>query len=266
MKNILYSLLGLIIITSFNSCEDYDPAVTPPSSLSFVGDDVTVNFLPDEPVYPLTVYATQTSNQARTVNLNILEGDNPVTGEPYDTSLPTDYEISSTTVTIPAGELSGSVNITFDSDMALGETRWVSFEIPESEGYVTNNASSIITVSYSPACPYNSVVVDITTDPWGSETTWEITNSTGSIVASGGPYADLSSNTTAVQPSVLLCFEDGTYTFTIYDSYGDGMTYTNGGVTSTGAFKVSTEDGDVLVQGAGNSFTTSATFEFSLPL
>ncbi len=261
MKNILYSLLSLIIITSFNSCEDYDPAITPPSSLSFVSDEVLVTFLPENPVYPLTVYATNPANESRTVNLILLEGTNPDTNEPYDTSLPGDYVISSMSVTIPAGELSGSVDITFDSEMALGETRNVSFEIQESGDYILNNTSNRIVVNYSPKCPFNSVIVDIITDRWGSETTWEIVNSNGITVANGGPYVNLATNTTAVQPSQSFCLEDGDYVFHIYDSYGDGM------ITSAsviGSFKVSTGSGDVLVQGVGN-FIYSAMYEFSLP-
>ncbi|MEZ4838980.1 hypothetical protein [Flavobacterium sp.] len=54
---------------------------------------------------------------------------------------------------------------------------------------------------------------------------------------------------------------DGTYTFTINDSYGDGM------VTSasvTGFYKLSKDCGSVLIDVVGN-FETIQTHTFSIP-
>ncbi len=93
--------------------------------------------------------------------------------------------------------------------------------------------------SSCPACPCNGslVTVNILSDNYGSETTWTLKNSSGTTVASGGPYANNTSYSTS------YCLPDGCYDFTINDSYGDGICcgYGNGSysVTSGGATQAS---------------------------
>jgi subtilisin family serine protease len=65
------------------------------------------------------------------------------------------------------------------------------------------------------------VTLTIITDCWGSETTWQVVDdANGQIVVSGGPYQD---NTPLAQQIHSFCLPTGCYTFTIFDSYGDGM-------------------------------------------
>ena len=55
----------------------------------------------------------------------------------------------------------------------------------------------------------NDIVVD--GGSWQGEVSWNVVDASGAEVAAGGaPYAD------------LLCLDDGTYTVTGNDSYGDG--------------------------------------------
>ena len=72
----------------------------------------------------------------------------------------------------------------------------------------------------STTCNDLSVQVSITTDSWPFENFWKIeTASDGELVAIGGPFsvADLSFNEN-------LCIDESIcYTFTILDSYGDGI-------------------------------------------
>jgi hypothetical protein len=71
-----------------------------------------------------------------------------------------------------------------------------------------------------------TITVNIQTDSYGSETTWElINNTTSQVVATGGPYAASTYYTTNVCALTSDCF-----TFNIYDSFGDGMccAYGNG--------------------------------------
>ena len=51
------------------------------------------------------------------------------------------------------------------------------------------------------------------------ETTWAITDENGTTVLSGGPYTN--NNNTPISESTNL--DPGCYTFTINDSYGDGI-------------------------------------------
>lgn len=66
-------------------------------------------------------------------------------------------------------------------------------------------------------CTDNSVDFTLTTDNYGQETSWKIINNQGVNVASGNGY---SANTTY---SEQACLVDGDYTFSIFDSYGDGI-------------------------------------------
>jgi hypothetical protein len=70
-----------------------------------------------------------------------------------------------------------------------------------------------------------TITIEILTDNYGSETSWEVVEWGGGVVGSGGGYA---SNTLYIEEVVV----DSTscYDFTIYDSYGDGIccAYGNG--------------------------------------
>jgi hypothetical protein len=95
--------------------------------------------------------------------------------------------------------------------------------------------------------------LDITTDDYGSETTWEVKDGTGNVLYSGGPYTDVNGGQ---QFSYDFCLEPGCYDLVVYDSYGDGMCcgYGNGG------FDVSDNNGQSLA--SGGSFTTQVTNNF----
>jgi hypothetical protein len=265
MKKISLLFAAMMAFTTLFSCSEHDPAVSPAESLSFSAKSTLVKFDPVNPVYDLTVTATQKSNVDRTISITKLDGIDPVTELPYSTNLEDDFTFSPT-VLIPAGEYTGKTVITFNSsNLSLGETRYASFKINDYEGYTLNTTSNLIKVSYTPKCSFNEIGVTIVQDPWGTETTWDIKNASGDIVFSGGPYADLGVNQTFANPTEFTCLQDGTYTFTIYDQYGDGMNYSDNGVTSTGSFKVAKADGTVLVFGLGDSFGPSVTHEFVLP-
>jgi len=74
--------------------------------------------------------------------------------------------------------------------------------------------------------PCTSVRVAITTDIYGSEVTWSVTDvNTGIVWATGGPYADVNPYNAAAATHIdTLCLPDnGTYEFRINDSFGDGL-------------------------------------------
>jgi Metallo-peptidase family M12/Secretion system C-terminal sorting domain len=98
-------------------------------------------------------------------------------------------------------------------------------------------------------CQENALTLTLTTDDYANETTWDIKNSTGSIIYSGGPYS-VSNNV----HTVALCLPNGCYTFTIYDSYGDGICCQHG----SGYYNI-TQGTTTLINGAtfGSSETKS---------
>lgn len=84
-------------------------------------------------------------------------------------------------------------------------------------------------------CPpgETEVTMSVSTDAYGSETTWEITGPGGSpVYGSGGPYSNQGSAGAYPQTPVSFCVPDGSIIIiTVEDSYGDGMccNYGNGG-------------------------------------
>ena len=65
-----------------------------------------------------------------------------------------------------------------------------------------------------------NTLININLDQYPSETTWDIKDSVGNILISGGPYA----NVPNYEPQFIVnCLPVGSMTFTIYDAYGDGL-------------------------------------------
>lgn len=109
--------------------------------------------------------------------------------------------------------------------------------------------------SSCPPCSCNGtdVTVSITLDNYPEETSWTITNSGGSVVASGGTYGSQPDGSTV---NISNCLPDGCYTFTINDTYGDGICCSYG----SGSYTVSDEFG--VTHASGGSFSTSEATDF----
>ncbi|MDF1697429.1 MAG: zinc-dependent metalloprotease [Saprospiraceae bacterium] len=102
-------------------------------------------------------------------------------------------------------------------------------------------------------CNDNELTLTITTDNYPGETTWTVTNGSGTV-ASGGPYG--SANTTYTES---ICLVDGCYDFTISDSYGDGICCSYG----NGSYTLLASDGSTIV--TGGAFGSSETTAFCEP-
>lgn len=101
------------------------------------------------------------------------------------------------------------------------------------------------------SCSSNSGTFSLTTDNYGEETSWEITNSSGQPQFSGSGYA---SNT---QYAEDICLDDGDYTLSVYDAYGDGICCSYG----SGEFAL-TINGQVVA--SGSQFAAEAVTNFTL--
>jgi len=83
----------------------------------------------------------------------------------------------------------------------------------------TNNTGNVSFNKVDIAASNPTINVEILTDNYGSETTWELIDlADGSELLSGGPY----SNNTLYTESVEI-EENGCYSFAIHDAYGDGI-------------------------------------------
>ena len=87
------------------------------------------------------------------------------------------------------------------------------------------------------SCEVGLTTVAITPDDYPGETSWVITDDGNAVVASGLAAGD------------IACLPAGDYTFTIYDSYGDGM---------TGSYSVTYNNVAVVDASSGFSGTVSA--------
>jgi hypothetical protein len=104
------------------------------------------------------------------------------------------------------------------------------------------------------ACNDNQITIYIDPDTWTEETSWDIRDGNGNVVASNGPFGYAPGNTPFTD---YACVINGCFDFTIYDSYGDGLF--DG--TNTGSYNVTDAGGNVLASGSGN-FGASQTTNF----
>ena len=115
-----------------------------------------------------------------------------------------------------------------------------------------NIATALIAVS-------QYATVKITTDAYGSETTWKIKNSTGTVVSQGGPWTDLTAAGQTVQTPVVVALSPSQcYTFEIYDAYGDGIccNYGNGAYSVTDALGAVVASGSQFAASEQKAFKT----------
>ncbi len=108
------------------------------------------------------------------------------------------------------------------------------------------------------SCIINGSVITfvLLTDNYPAETTWNISDASGSIVLEGGPYDG--SQTTYIS---TVCLGPGCYTVTVNDSYGDGLQH-NGVI---GDYTLTNESGTVLAEMIeGGDFGSQAVHDFCL--
>jgi hypothetical protein len=114
-------------------------------------------------------------------------------------------------------------------------------------------SSAPVTTPTTPNPDYCKMFVfSLTTDNFGYETSFELINEfTGGTRSAGGLYSS------SMTFNEIICLDNGRYTFTISDSYGDGICCENG----NGNYQVKLES-QVIKQ--GGEFGESETFSFDV--
>lgn len=247
MKNI-FKLMGLLLLVSgLTSC---DPEAIIYSNVDFVqlSNDAAASVI-ENSGESVTVTAILGAPRSESVTVNF-----DVTGDASRFTLS-----PGASVTIPAGETSGTITLTpVDDDDINGDVDIVVALSASNSlgiglgGEGVSSVSKTITI-VDDNVPCNDVLVSVTTDRWGDETSWDIRDSTGAVVASGGPYAFLGAGQSETYDTVVN-LADGCYTFTLYDSYGDGQDYGFYSVTC-GAI-VHAEGAGALDEGGGTFEST----------
>ncbi len=126
----------------------------------------------------------------------------------------------------------------------------------------TNNDES--TSSFTIGASGAAITLTLDLDCYGDEITWEVRNSSNTVVTSGGPYVN---NASGEQITESLCLAEGCYDFIINDSYGDGLYGSqHSGCNVDGDYEITDSGGGILVEltAANSDFGTSATHNFCI--
>ena len=251
--NKLYSAFFILAAAAFMvACDEYEDIVEPspevavdnPGIRFYSGNPESFVVNSNEEVLSFSILVVR-DNGTGNIDVPISEVADTadIFNVPSSISFPSGTDTVEMEVTV---DPSAPIEQPFGLEVAVGDEQFIN-------PYKAEYPSFATTVSLVPACLYNEVVVNFVFDGYASETTWELMDSEGTVVASGGPWAD---GTASAQAE--LCLENGEYSFTIYDVYGDGLSYPeNGNVTITAP------DGTELVYIEGN-FGASANQSFTL--
>lgn len=120
----------------------------------------------------------------------------------------------------------------------------------ETDSNPANDGDDLI-ITFTLNTELNNIVLILYTDSYPEETSWEVTDGDGTVVASGDGYPENEENV------IPICLPDGTYTFTLFDSFGDG-------IFEEVAALLQLEDGTLIAQLSGN-FSDGTGAEFELP-
>lgn len=153
------------------------------------------------------------------------------------------------------GNLTSSIVITGVVNTSLAGTYVVNYNVSDAAGNAATQVSrTIIVTEPSTGCNDNEVTISITFDNYPEETSWTLVSDSGQTVASGGTYASQPDGSTLTE---VLCLPDDCYTFTINDSFGDGICCAYG----NGSYSVTDSSGALA---SGGSFTSSDVTSFCL--
>ncbi|WP_405413056.1 DUF1735 domain-containing protein [Maribacter sp. Asnod1-A12] len=204
-------ILIIAVLFAFVSCEEESIVFDKENgqtAISFATTEYNVSVPTEGLDIEVPVNVTTVSTSDRTFDVTVNEA---TVGDSSN------YALGS--ITIPAGEYSGVLNVALNFDpLEDGIVYTLLVDLTAPADGVTYFDS--LEVEYFKEIICNDVVVTVVTDTWGAETTWEITDADGNVVASDGPFVNLTGGDTYTQDVFL---EDGCYTFTIFDAYGDGQ-------------------------------------------
>lgn len=236
--NLFFLFVSLVAMVSCEKNEDVI-AITNIDYVSFqsdfnVGVDPTGTAAQE-----VKIYTSQVKNADRTFSISVNADGTSASAATY--SVPA-------SVTVPANSNEGTfiVNVDGASIDPNGDT--LTLEFMDVDGLFIGDP---ITLSLEQVCPYPETFLDIVFDSYSAETSWDIKDSSGTVLYSAAYTAS------QVDASHKFCLPNGTYTFTIYDVYSDGICCTYG----NGSYKL-TNNGNVIKE--GGSFGASEATEFTL--
>ena len=205
MKKLIITLtcIGALL---FTSCEE-DPIIYTGTAVGLTQSSAQIS-VPTTGLtatFPITI--TTPSSEERTFGLEYV-GDVPAAGG-----------VTLGTITIPADSYEGTATVVFDFNaITLGDGVTDTFSV-KATSESTDVFGTVLVIEYFKAIICNNSTFTINTDLYAEETGFTITNDvTGIVVYTMPPLLRGVQTFTAD-----LYLEDGCYTATITDSYGDGQ-------------------------------------------
>ena len=189
MKLKTYFLALLLMAIVFNSCDintEEFQAISPVDSFETSSGSIIVNPLSDS--FEVVVATSEAHTADRSIPIEVTSA---------STGSALEYSFSGN-VDIRAGQLSGSTMIDFELlNIPTGVTKTIVLRLV--------STSEEITITYTKICESNDIHLAIDFDSYPEETSWEITNSANTIVASGGPYpGETAFNASYTLPDVII--------------------------------------------------------------
>jgi hypothetical protein len=164
------------------------------------------------------------------------------------------------------GDLATNASNTFDVTINSSISGTINTKIIKANGVIdqrdkNNSAAGTFTLPNAPPnYTTNDFVFRLQQDEYGSETTWNLKNDSGTVLYSGGPYTDTTPIPELITQNWTLA-NNQCYVFTINDIEGDGICCESG----TGYYDIKSSDG-VIVVASGASFATTESVTFSINL
>lgn len=243
MKKLIFSLAVVTSIVLFTNCEKNDDSPTI-LEIDYVGFEADFTIGVDPTGNMSQEVRVATSNKASSDRSFTIAVDTDLS-----TADPSAYSVPSS-VTVPAGSNVGTFNVDVVGPNVdpSGDDQIVLVFTSDEEGLFISDP---IVLGLEQVCPYPETFLDITFDNYSEETSWILEDSSNTVLYSGS-YG--SGETSA---STKFCLPNGTYTFTIFDFYQDGICciYGDGSYTLT-------NNGTVIA--SGGSFGASEATEFTL--
>jgi hypothetical protein len=252
MKKMKFKIVFIIFASFLVACSEHEnvvyDSINGQTALQF--DETSLNFsVPEEGTsIEVPVISTKAFDSEKTFNVSV-NGDNT-------TAADSEYSIGN--IVFPADSYEGILTFKVNYDDILGvdgETKDVEINIDSSSDIASYN--DILQITFFRAIICNDVLVEITSDVYGAETSFEITDAEGNEVVP--EFFPFGFNSTQPQEfSQTFTLPDGDYIFTLYDSYGDGQVGTGGGVTLTGNYSVTCS---IIVHAQGEGELENGSFE-----
>lgn len=127
----------------------------------------------------------------------------------------------------------------------------------------SNSVNDVISADFYAITQPVTFQLDLKTDCYASETSWEVRDANGILLYSKDSYT---SNTPTLYSEPLCLQENDCYDFTIFDSYGDGMEGTLYNCAEDGDYHIISPANDTVVNMASAAFGSSSTDNFCTSL